>query len=234
MSIIAKNLSLDYPLGPEKKIFLGKIFSRKVGGKIFTNETQNTYIRALDNISFEFHPGDRVGIYGNNGSGKTTLLKVLAGIYPLSNGTLEMKGSVSSFLSMNLGMDPDLTGLENIIFRTRLLGMSQKQTETVIDCAANFSELGEYLDLPLRTYSNGMLTRLSFSLVTAFDPEILLMDEWLSVGDESFQEKAQIKLEEIFHSSSISVIVSHNPNMIKRLCNKIFKIEVGQLRIVDE
>jgi lipopolysaccharide transport system ATP-binding protein len=131
---------------------------------------------------------------------------------------------------MNLGMDPDLTGLENIIFRARLLGMSQKQTDTVIDCATNFSELGEYLDLPLRTYSNGMLTRLSFSLVTAFEPEILLMDEWLSVGDESFQEKAQIKLEEIFDSSSISVIVSHDLNLIKRLCNKIFKIEVGQLK----
>jgi lipopolysaccharide transport system ATP-binding protein len=234
MQIIAKNLTLDYPLGPVKKSFLVKFFSGKVGGKIFTDETKNTYIRALDNISFEFHPGDRVGIIGNNGSGKTTLLKVLAGIYPLSEGTLEIEGCVSSFLSMNLGMDPDLTGLENIIFRARLLGMSQKQTDTVIDCATNFSELGEYLDLPLRTYSNGMLTRLSFSLVTAFEPEILLMDEWLSVGDESFQEKAQIKLEEIFDSSSISVIVSHDLNLIKRLCNKIFKIEVGQLKQFNE
>ena len=111
MHIIAKNLSLDYPLGSVKKSLLGKIFSGNVGGKIFIDETENTYIRALDNISFEFHPGDRVGIIGNNGSGKTTLLKVLAGIYPLSEGTLEIEGCVSSFLSMNLGMDPDLGNL---------------------------------------------------------------------------------------------------------------------------
>jgi len=130
---------------------------------------------------------------------------------------------------MSLGMDPDLTGFENITLRARLLGMSDKQIETIINCAANFSELGDYLDLPIRTYSNGMLTRLSFSLVTAFEPEILLMDEWLSVGDLGFQEKAQRKLEEIFHSSFISVIVSHDQDMIKRLCNRIFKLEAGKL-----
>lgn len=234
MYIYAQNLSLDYPLAGIRKSFLGDMFSRKVGGKIFSNGGQNTYIRALDKINFEINAGDRVGIYGSNGSGKTTLLKVLAGIYPISEGSLNIHGKITSFLSMNLGMDPDLTGYENIVFRARLLGMSEKQIETVVDFAGNFSELGDYLDLPLRTYSNGMLTRLSFSLVTVFEPEILLMDEWLSVGDQSFQEKAQIKLEEIFHSSSISVIASHDPSMIKRLCNKVFRIEAGQLKSADE
>lgn len=231
MYIHAHNLSLDYPLPGIRKSFLGDVFSRKVGGKIFSNKGQNTYIRALDRINFEINPGDRVGIYGNNGSGKTTLLKALAGIYPISEGSLSIQGEITSFLSMNLGMDPDLTGYENIVFRARLLGMTEMQIQAVVNFAGNFSELGDYLDLPLRTYSNGMLTRLSFSLVTAFEPEILLMDEWLSVGDQGFQEKAQIKLEEIFHSSSISVIASHDPSMLKRLCNKIFKIEAGHLRL---
>ena len=117
MYIHAHNLSLDYPLPGIRKSFLGDVFSRKVGGKIFSNKGQNTYIRALDRINFEINPGDRVGIYGNNGSGKTTLLKVLAGIYPISEGSLSIQGRVTSFLSMNLGMDPDLTGYENIVFR---------------------------------------------------------------------------------------------------------------------
>lgn len=229
MYIHAKNLCLDYPLPGIKKSFLKEILSKKVGGKIVSDNYSNLFVRALDQVNLDIISGDRVGIYGNNGSGKTTLLKVLAGIYPISDGTLNIQGQITSFISMNLGMDPDLTGLENIIFRARLLGMSDKQIETVINCAANFSELGDYLDLPMRTYSNGMLTRLSFSLVTAFEPEILLMDEWLSVGDLGFQEKAQRKLEEIFHSSFISVIVSHDQDMIKRLCNRVFKIETGKL-----
>lgn len=229
MFIHANNLSLDYPLSGVRKSFIGNLLSKKVGGKIFSDEGDNVYVRALDRVNLDINPGDRVGIFGNNGSGKTTLLKVLAGIYPISEGTLNIQGSVTSFLSMSLGMDPDLTGFENIVFRARLLGMSQKQIDAVIDFAGNFSELGDYLDFPIRTYSNGMLTRLSFSLVTAFEPEILLMDEWLSVGDQGFQEKAQLKLEEIFHSSSISVIVSHDPSMIKRLCNRVFKIEAGRL-----
>ncbi len=229
MYIHAKNLCLDYPLPGIKKSFLKEILSKKVGGKIVSDNYSNLFVRALDQVNLDIISGDRVGIYGNNGSGKTTLLKVLAGIYPISDGTLNIQGQITSFISMNLGMDPDLTGLENIIFRARLLGMSDKQIETVINCAANFSELGDYLDLPMRTYSNGMLTRLSFSLVTAFEPEILLMDEWLSVGDLGFQEKAQRKLEEIFHSSFISVIVSHDQDMIKRLCNRVFRIETGKL-----
>jgi lipopolysaccharide transport system ATP-binding protein len=234
MYIHAENLSLDYPLPGIKRSLLRDILSRKVGGKIFSDEGCNVYVRALDGVDLDIASGDRVGIYGNNGSGKTTLLKVLAGIYPISDGTLNIQGDITSFISMSLGMDPDLTGFENITFRARLLGMSDKQIETVINCAGNFSELGDYLDLPIRTYSNGMLTRLSFSLVTAFEPEILLMDEWLSVGDQGFQEKAQLKLEEIFHSSSISVLVSHDQNMIKRLCNKVFKIDAGRLSNVNE
>ena len=147
-------------------------------------------MRALDGIDLELKDGDRLGLIGHNGSGKTTLLRVLAGVYPPSGGSASIEGSISSFTDLTLGMDPEATGWENIIFRCAFMGMSFREAKRLSPAIAEFSELGEYLDLPTRTYSTGMFLRLAFAISTSIEPDILIMDEMIAAGDAQFIEKA--------------------------------------------
>lgn len=190
---------------------------------------QEDGIHALENISFKVNSGQRVGLVGPNGSGKSTLLKVLSGIYNPTKGKLTVKGQAASLLDLSSGFDPDATGYENIFLRALLFGKSKNDIMEYIDEIIEFSELGDFIKFPIRTYSSGMVMRLAFSIATAIKPDILLMDEWLSVGDASFNEKATDKLNDLINQASILVIASHNQDIIEQICNRVINLHSGKI-----
>lgn len=229
MTVIkAESVSVEFPIygSAGRPSLKRKIISSAVGGSLKNNDKQ-VMVRALNDLSFEFHEGDRVGLIGHNGSGKSTLLRVLAGIYEPTSGTLEVRGRVTSMLSLMVGMDSEATGIENIYMRGYFMGLSKKKISTLIDEIVDFSEIGDYLYLPMRTYSSGMAMRLAFAVSTSVDSDIILMDEWLSVGDQSFIEKAEARLDSIVNNARIVVIASHDHSLIQRRCNKTLILNHG-------
>jgi lipopolysaccharide transport system ATP-binding protein len=176
-------------------------------------------VMALNNITLDLKDGDRLGVMGPNGAGKSTLLRTLAGVFLPTSGTIEVKGRVASLIDISLGMDGEATGYENIRMRGIMLGLSLKQIRLMEDEIADFSGLGDFLHIPIRTYSTGMQMRLGFAVSTAIEADIILMDEWLSVGDSDFLVKAEKRLHDYIKKSSILVIASHNQNTIKNICN---------------
>lgn len=186
-------------------------------------------IRALDNISFELQHGDRVALIGHNGAGKSTLLRVLGQIYEPSEGSIEVKGKISTLLELMIGINPESTGYENIIIRGLLLGLTRKEIDSKINEIAEFTELGDYLSMPVRTYSSGMQLRLAFGVATSINPEILLLDEVVGTGDSSFMAKAQKKLDDLVEQSNILVLASHSLDTIKKICNKGIVLKAGGL-----
>jgi len=211
-----------------------RVINMATGGKIATDSGKKVTIKSLTNINLELKKGDRIGLTGHNGAGKSTLLRVLSGVYVPSVGTIELKGKIVSLLDISVGMDGESTGYENIMLRGILLGFSSEKIAQKIDEIAEFSELGDYLNMPMRTYSSGMNLRLAFSIITAFPADIILMDEWLSVGDARFNKKASERLEEMVKDSSILVLASHDDALVKRLCNKVITLEHGQIKEIEE
>ena len=187
-------------------------------------------VRALDEVSFRFERGDRVGLIGHNGAGKSTLLRAMAGIYPPSSGQLLREGSVVPLLDIGLGMDENSTGMQNIRLRGLLLGMSDAEIREKQREIAEFCELGDYLDLPIRTYSSGMKVRLAFAVSTAVDAEILLLDEVMGVGDASFMHKAEARLADLHSRAEIVVLAMHSNSEIRKVCNKVLWMERGRVR----
>jgi lipopolysaccharide transport system ATP-binding protein len=181
-------------------------------------------VRALNNITLNLKDGDRLGVMGPNGSGKSTLLRTLAGVYLPTSGTVEVKGRVASLIDLSLGMDGEATGYENIRMRGIMMGLSLKQIRSVEDEIADFSDLGDFLHLPIRTYSSGMHMRLGFAVSTSVDADIILMDEWLSVGDSEFILKAEKRLENFIGRSSILVIASHSEELIQKVSTQTLKL----------
>lgn len=198
-----------------------------VGGKLLKDGHDVVNVRALTNISFELDDGDRLGIIGHNGAGKTTLLKVLAGVYEPDHGLVDINGKISSMIDINLGLDPELTGRENVINMGRIRGFSTKELLLKIPEIVEFTELGAFIDLPLKTYSAGMMTRLIFGVATSMDPEILLMDEWIGAGDSNFFNKAKQRLNDIVTRARVIVLASHNWNLMKGICNKLLVLNAG-------
>ena len=176
-------------------------------------------VKALNNITLDLKDGDRLGVMGPNGAGKSTLLRTLAGVYHPTTGSIEVKGRISSLIDINLGMDHEAPGYENIRMRAIMMGISLKKIKTMEEEIADFSGLGSFLHMPIRTYSTGMHMRLGFAVSTAIEADIILMDEWLSVGDNDFLVKAEKRLHDYIKKSSILVIASHNQNTIKNICN---------------
>ncbi len=189
-------------------------------------------IQALTDVSFSLKEGDRVALIGHNGAGKTTLLRVLAGIYYPVSGTIVASGRIAPLFDVSLGMSPDSTGWENIRIRALYLGMSDAELARKIDEIAEFTELGPFLDMPLRTYSLGMQTRLAFAVSTAIEPEILLLDEGIGAGDAAFIEKANKRLDQFVDRAGIMVLASHSEALIERLCNKGIVMEHGRVRFI--
>ena len=227
-----KNLVLKYPVYTNPKRSLkNKIINISFAGKINKDEN-TTYIQAIDGISFDVNYGDKIGIIGGNGSGKTTLLRSIMGIYEPISGSILCKEKITSLINIELGIDEDATGYENIFLRGLVLNVTKKKIEEIIPSIEEFSELGEYLNFPVRTYSSGMKVRLAFSIIIALEPKMILMDEWLRLGDKSFKEKASKKLNEIISKASCLIIASHDYGQLQKICNRIIHIEKG--KIVNE
>jgi ABC-2 type transport system ATP-binding protein/lipopolysaccharide transport system ATP-binding protein len=182
----------------------------------------------------EFRTGDRVALIGNNGAGKTTLLRVMAGIYEPVTGEVKSRGRISPMFDISLGIDGDISGYDNIRLRGLILGLPAREIEERMAEIAEFTELGDYLDIPVRTYSSGMMTRLTFAVATCFSPEILLMDEWILAGDAGFLAKAQHRVEAFVERAGILVLASHSTEICRRWCNKAVWMERGEVKMAGD
>lgn len=227
--IKARDLTVDFPTYTADRSLKRSLLKATTGGKLATDSHSRIAVRALDRLNFELRTGDRVGLYGHNGSGKSTLLRVLTGAYAPSAGYLEVRGKVASLLDISMGMEGDATGWENVFLRGLMMGMHPAEVRGKMAEIGEFSGLGNYLNMPLRTYSSGMQVRLAFAVSTVVDANILLLDEWLSVGDEDFQQKATQRLGELIDKASIMVLASHSPRLLCDTCNRIFVMDHGTL-----
>lgn len=229
--IIFEHVNIDFPIYNAKNRSLkNKVMQAATGGKVSFG-AEGTVIRSLEDVSFEIHEGERVGLIGHNGAGKSTLLRALSNVYAPTAGRAEIVGEIGSLVDIGLGIDGEATGRENIFIRGALLGLRKKEIEERFDEIVEFSELGEFINMPVRTYSSGMHLRLAFAVATIIRPEILLMDEWLSVGDAAFNEKAEKRLNDLVESSPILVIASHSRELIERTCTRAMWFEHGRLKM---
>lgn len=227
-----QDVCVDFPIyNASSRSLKKRLMQVAIGGKLNVNESGGVVVRSLENLNFKFHDGDRIGLLGHNGAGKSTLLRLLSGVYAPSSGTAYVEGEIGSLIDLSLGIDPEATGRDNIFYRGALLGMSPAKITSCMDDIIDFSELGDFIDMPLRTYSSGMQLRLAFAVSTVVQPEILLMDEWLSVGDEGFRHKATARLHEFVRSSSILVIASHARDLIINNCTRVLWLEHGRIRM---
>jgi ABC-2 type transport system ATP-binding protein len=219
------DVSIRFNLSKEKVDNLKELIIKKLKGeKIRFNE-----FWALKNVSFELKKGDRLGILGLNGAGKSTLLKVIAGVYKPTSGTVERHGHMAPMIELGAGFDPNYTGRENIFLYGSVLGFSREFLESKYDEILEFSELGEFIDVPIKNYSSGMKARLGFSIATVVEPEILILDEVLSVGDAKFRRKCEKKMQTMFDHGVTVLFVSHSLAQVQRLCNKGILLDHGQL-----
>lgn len=215
--------------GTNNRSLKGAIMSAVTGGRIAPTSRHITVVNALDEVSFRLEEGDRLGLVGHNGAGKTSLLKLIAGVYEPSSGHVVTHGRVANLLDVTMGMDFEATGVDNIRIKGLMQGLSSRDIESRIEEIVDFSGLGDYVKMPVRVYSSGMLVRLAFSIATSFDAEILLMDEWLGVGDADFVDRSQARLRDIVSRASIIVLASHNPEIINASCNRIIRLEHGRV-----
>ncbi|MGT2440287.1 ABC transporter ATP-binding protein [Bradyrhizobium betae] len=231
--IEARNICITFPVAPpnaQSFRHLALRASSRVGGRVFKNEGSFRFVQALEDVSFTLGRGDRVGLIGHNGSGKTTLIRVLAGIYEPTKGSLRMVGRSVPMFDIGLGMDEEASGYENIRIRGLILGLTPEEIEERVAGIAEFAELGDYLELPIRTYSSGMLLRLVFSIAASIHGDIILMDEWIAVGDGQFRKKTHDRLLDITNQSGILVLASHDHAILRDLCNLGLYLEGGRVR----
>jgi ABC-2 type transport system ATP-binding protein len=223
------DLSVDIPIYDAGGASLRKaLLGRAIGGR-FSQAGSIVTVKALKNITFEANDGDRVALLGDNGSGKSTLLRVLSSVYPPTGGSAHIDGRVSPMFDATLGMNMDATGYENIRMSGTIWGLTRPQIESSIPEIVDFTELGEYLDVPVRTYSNGMMLRLAFAVATVRNPEIMLIDEVIGVGDKKFFAKAFTRLQRVVERSQILFVASHADDILRLLCNKAIWLEHGIL-----
>ncbi|BAX95552.1 ABC transporter ATP-binding protein [Mycobacteroides chelonae] len=222
---------VEFPIFDAKSRSLKKAFLGKAGGAIGRNESNVVVIEALRDITLSLKEGDRVGLVGHNGAGKSTLLRLLSGIYEPTRGSSYVQGRVAPVFDLGVGMDPEISGYENIIIRGMFLGQTRKQMQAKVEEIADFTELGEYLSMPLRTYSTGMRVRLAMGVVTSIDPEILLLDEGIGAVDAEFMKKARIRLQQLVERSGMLVFASHSNEFLARLCNTAMWIDHGTIKM---
>ncbi|MDI7776357.1 ABC transporter ATP-binding protein [Asticcacaulis sp. EMRT-3] len=222
-------VELSYPIySIRANSIRNTIANLAVGGKLLKDGQDIIHVRALENINFSLHQGDRLGIMGHNGAGKTTLLKVLAGVYEPDKGRVFVSGRVSSMIDIGLGLDAALTGRDNILNMGRMRGIPTRKVLASIPEIVDFSELGGYVDLPVKAYSAGMQARLVFAVATSLEPDVLLLDEWIGAGDASFQDRATARMNDILARSRVMVLATHSRGMIESVCNKILILDAGR------
>ncbi|MBV9955569.1 MAG: ABC transporter ATP-binding protein [Pseudolabrys sp.] len=229
-SVDLEHVDVLFPIYEARSRSLKNRLVQTVGGNV-GQSADHVVIEALKDVTLHIKPGERVGLVGHNGAGKSTLLRVIAGIYEPPRGRVNISGKVASLLDLTMGMDFEASGYENIMLRATMMGMSYAESKSIVPYIESFSGLGEYLHLPMRTYSSGMQLRLAFSISTAQNPEIILMDELLTVGDSDFMKKAEARITEMIQDADILVLASHVPEVINRFCNVIVTMEGG--RILD-
>jgi ABC-type polysaccharide/polyol phosphate transport system, ATPase component len=228
--ILLNNVCVDFPIyNTTGRSLKNQLMQAATGGRMGSNERGRVVVRALQKISLDLKEGDRLGVIGHNGAGKSTLLRVISGVYEPIEGFLDIKGKITSMIDLSIGMDGEATGIENIYLRGALLGFNRKWLSSKVSDIVDFAGLGDFIRMPLRTYSTGMQMRLAFSIATLVQPEIILMDEWLNVGDADFQKKAQHRLQEIVKKSSILVIATHSPELVAKVCNRTIRLDRGTL-----
>ncbi|MDP3034341.1 MAG: ABC transporter ATP-binding protein [Methanobacteriaceae archaeon] len=223
-AIKVEDVGMEFNLAQEKINDIKEYVIKLLKREIVYNE-----FWALKNISFEVEKGDRLGIVGLNGAGKSTLLKIISGVMKPTEGTVSVKGKVVPLLELGAGFDPNYTGRENILLYGAILGYSKDFIEAKYDEIVEFSEIEKFIDVPLKNYSSGMRARLGFSIATVVEPEILIVDEVLSVGDAKFQKKSEKRIMELFDKNITVLFVSHSIHQVKRLCNKAIWLEKGKL-----
>ena len=230
-SIELSEVTVQFPIfEPRDRLIQHRLARFASGGRI-GKEGTHTLVCALNQINLSIREGERVGIIGANGAGKSTLLRVISLIYPPTHGNIYVAGRLGSMLNISLGLNPDLSGRENLFIHGIMLGLTKQETEELIPEVIAFSELGEYIELPVRTYSDGMRMRLLFSIATAVTPDILLMDEWLSAGDDAFRQKAQKRMQDFVNDTGILVLASHSRALLERTCKRVIWLDQGQLRM---
>lgn len=223
------SVDLVYPIYSVRAQSLrNAVANLSVGGKLLRDGSDIIYVKALSSISFTLNERDRLGIIGHNGAGKTTLLKLIAGIYEPTKGRVRVNGQISSMIDVGLGLDPNVTGRDNIINMGRMRGFTTKQILGRMNEIIEFSGLGSYIDLPIKIFSTGMASRLVFSVATTLDPDILLFDEWLNTGDAEFIEKATERMNFLMDKSRGMILASHSFDLIKKMCNKLLVLDAGQ------
>ncbi|HLB43231.1 MAG TPA: ABC transporter ATP-binding protein [Gammaproteobacteria bacterium] len=222
---------VEFPIYDISKRSLKKDFLRiATGGNVARDVNQHIVVSALKNISLAFNQEDRIGLIGHNGSGKSTLLRLLARIYEPTQGKVNIIGHISPMLDIALGVELEFTGYENIYIRGTLLGLTRKQIKQQADEIAELTGLGDYLAMPVRTYSSGMKVRLAFAISTSVKPDILLIDEVFGAGDAEFVQRARQKMISLLHQSNIVVMATHSDELIKEFCNKALLLESGQVK----
>jgi lipopolysaccharide transport system ATP-binding protein len=205
------------------------VFNLAVGGKMYKAAGDVAAVKALSDINLEINEGDRIALVGHNGSGKTTLLKVIAGIYHPTRGELHIDGDITSMIAINAGIDMEATGLRNIHKLGLMRRLPRKAIDSRVDAIAEFSGLGDFLHLPVRTYSAGMLARLMFSVATEFEADILVLDEWLSAGDADFVKKAGLRMQKMVEDAKIVVLATHDHDLVRRVCNRVCELKAGRI-----
>ena len=231
VSLGLESVTVDFPVySAGARSLKNRLLHHGTGGRIQRDAKARPCVRALDGVSLVFEHGDRVGVVGHNGAGKTTLLRILAGAYEPTSGRVWRHGRIASLLNLSLGIDPESTGYENIMMRGLFLGLLPEQVRDRMDEISEFTELGDYLSMPMHTYSNGMRLRLAFAVSTCIEPGILLMDEWLGLGDRAFVEKAKRRMEELVDRAGILVLASQNAALLERICDKGVILEGGRVK----
>ncbi len=224
------NVNVDFPLYHGNARSLKRMVVSSVSGRMTADAKHRVVVQAVRDVSFRLVSGDRLGLVGRNGAGKTTLLRALAGIYEPVAGRLRVQGSINALLDPNLGMNVDLTGRENIMLRGQYHRLNRAAISRLEEEVADFAELGDFLDLPVRIYSSGMLIRLGFGLATAIRPQVLLMDEWILAGDANFMEKARARLEDLVRGAEILVLSTHIPEIVAEWCSRVLWLDQGRIR----
>jgi lipopolysaccharide transport system ATP-binding protein len=235
VSISCKGLTLRFPVyGVDAKSLKKHLARVTVGGRLGASTAGATEITALSDVNLELKAGDRLGLIGHNGSGKTTLLRALSGAYEPDDGQVEIEGRIAPLLDIGLGIDPSANGYDNIRLRGRIAGLTAKEIEGKLEEIAEFTGLGPFLAMPVKTYSAGMQARLAFAAATAVEADVLLMDEWIAVGDADFRQLAHKRLLNLVERAGILVLASHDHDLLRLYCNKVMRLEGGVASAVTD